>query len=317
MRKSLYVTALVIAMARSGVVNAAGTTNLRFNVQQLAGTGFFNVSVGDSVSVSGNAVGFGGSARAAGYRWDAAGALTVLGDPIGGPVPVPDSRAHAVNSSSAAAGEFTTNGNDYKPVRWNAAGQATLLPLPSTQYTGASALAMNDAGVIVGSGENTSFGTRRAIRWDSLGNPTVLSQPPGLPFGTAYGVNNNGIAVGQVALDSSKRRAWRHLERSGSGKPSRHAPWNDRPSPGPSMSTTPANPLVMGNSPGLTMRSGGTRQETPRSLLPLDSPPTTEMRMASTMPAELSASQATGRRSGTLMDRPSDFRICSCPARRH
>lgn len=145
-------------------------------------------------------------------RWDAAGNAVQL-DPL-----TLDSNgstftnAYAINSSGTVAGVANLHAGSIalggRGVRWNAGGtsatQLDALSTNTTGYTVDTAIAINDAGTIVGSGEmfsgNTDLGTR-AVRWNAGGTAitelgTISTRTGGFASSLASDINASGMTVG-------------------------------------------------------------------------------------------------------------------------
>jgi uncharacterized membrane protein len=202
---------LFVAMYGTAIADIVPAGSLRFQVKELAFPPNSNLSVGDLISANGYVVGFNGSSNVMGTRWDASGSFTNLADPIGSSPPVPDCRAYAVNSLGQAAGVFTTNAQDYRPVRWNSPNTATQLGLIGP-YTGATPFGLNDAGQLVGVLKRSAFDVQ-PVKWSPDGTPSQLSLPVGQNAGEARAINEIGTIVGNAynTLPPARRHAAKWL----------------------------------------------------------------------------------------------------------
>jgi hypothetical protein len=144
--------------------------------------------------------------------WNVAGTAAIelanLGLDAGGAT---NGEADAINAAGLIVGYSDKyDSGTYKgtrAVRWDATGAvATELGVLGTDVNGitnAGALAINDAGVAVGSADKyvgVNNRGRRAVRWDLAGTATELgnlgTDSSGSTFATAYAINNAGTAVG-------------------------------------------------------------------------------------------------------------------------
>lgn len=83
-------------------------------------------------------------------------------------------------------------------------GELALLPGGTT----GSAVAINDAGVVVG-GSTAADGKRRAVRWDAEGRITELAPPPGARNAKVFGVDAAGAAYGNTSATGRWAQATR------------------------------------------------------------------------------------------------------------
>jgi hypothetical protein len=147
-------------------------------------------------------------------RWDAAGAITELGNlgTSGGMFGSTTCIAFAVNAGGTAVGwaskYVTSTWMGDRAVRWDASGIAATelgtLGLSSTNSASAIAYAVNDANTAVGFAEKYVSGNlvgTRAVRWDGSGTAATELGNLGLDVNNstsaiAYAVNGAGSAVG-------------------------------------------------------------------------------------------------------------------------
>ncbi|MCG8926445.1 hypothetical protein [Lentzea sp. CC55] len=151
-----------------------------------AGTRFSQVN---SVSPNGFATGWIDDGTTRAVRWNPDGSYTLLDSPWGrsskgtgvnrhGDV-VGESEGRSVRwNSNGSTTEFSGNGRaawiddsgsavstvNFKPYRWNAAGERTALPLPADTYIG-RVTAVNGSGVAVGSAGDADEIAGTAVRW--------------------------------------------------------------------------------------------------------------------------------------------------------
>jgi hypothetical protein len=137
-------------------------------------------------------------------RWDASSPPIELADlgPPSGPT-----FASAINEAGTIVGT-AHRGFDYGgAVRWDASGTAATELGRLSGFDGGAALAINNAGVIVGEAEpygttdplTAAIGTR-AVRWDPSGTVTELghlgSHADGWAYSSATAINNAGTIIG-------------------------------------------------------------------------------------------------------------------------
>lgn len=154
-------------------------------------------------------------ARAA--KWDAAGVGTELLPLVAGQT----STVSAINNAGTSVGRTLADVANSRShaVSWNAAGVPTSLAAPAgvaANYE-SSANAINSSGVAVGTQSITNTSDTRPMRWAADGTPTVLGiynlSPSGTANGSAYDINDAGIAVGTLSLytggvGASRATAW-------------------------------------------------------------------------------------------------------------
>jgi len=101
-------------------------------------------------------------------------------------------RAEAINDHGVATGQWRG-----KPFRWTLEDGMTLLPvLPGSFFQGASTNAINNDGVIVGTGDDsTAF--NKPVYWTPEGTPVQLPTLGGRR-GEIRGLNNHGVMVGET-----------------------------------------------------------------------------------------------------------------------
>jgi hypothetical protein len=141
-------------------------------------------------------------------RWNAAGAVTELGEISTAGAQTPWSRAYAVNQRGTTVGwadKIVSNmflGT--RAVRWDGAGIAAteldMLGTPPPSITNSEANDVNESGTAVGWSQKFAPGMNlgtRAVRWDAGGTAaTELETLGGLNFSQAYAINDAGDAVG-------------------------------------------------------------------------------------------------------------------------
>ncbi len=109
----------------------------------------------------------------------------------------------------SSSGNFVTGTVDNTAIRFALPNALELLPeLASPSRPFSLAEDVNDAGVVVGTGATTFFGSSPLpLMWDASGAVMQLPLPAGEAIGRAYGVNNDGVAVGSVDGGSSEQAA--------------------------------------------------------------------------------------------------------------
>jgi hypothetical protein len=127
--------------------------------------------------------------------------MVALADPLGGPQPVPDARAYAVNNPGQVVGAYCIGSDTFRPVRWDSPEAVTPLGFVAP-YAGATPLRLNDAGEAVGALKHPGFDDR-AVKWDVAGAPTTLALPAGYAAGRAWSFNASVTAMGDVSVASS------------------------------------------------------------------------------------------------------------------
>lgn len=156
------------------------------------------------INNAGQVVGTGGQSA---YRWTAMGGLESLG------IIVQNTAAVAINELGVVAGSHGIESCNTRPQIWNAAGQpqsnidlsgllATLPPYSA--ICNGRAYGINDAGDVVGSLYFIFIeepAKTVAFKWSSMSNSTQglgdLPQMPGTIGNEAFGINNDGMVVGQ------------------------------------------------------------------------------------------------------------------------
>jgi hypothetical protein len=188
------------------------------------GTGVTGVTESSALAVNsaGAAVGVADKYNSSGVRlgdravrWDASGtAATELGNLGTNPQGETSSRALAINDAGTAVGaadKYNASGvrQGYRAVRWGVSGTDAVelgnLGLDANGQTNTDAVAINGAGIAVGSAEkydsSGAYQGSRAVRWDAAGNATELgilgSGPDG--FNGAGAINGAGTAIGSAA----------------------------------------------------------------------------------------------------------------------
>jgi uncharacterized membrane protein len=139
-------------------------------------------------------------------RWDASTPPIELGNLGTGFEPI-FTLGTAINKAGTIVGAVSRGAEDGGAVRWDASGTAaTELGKPSGFFGGA-ALAINDAGIIVGEAERyastdppSDFLGMRALRWDPSSTITELghlgSHADGWAYSSATAINNAGTIIG-------------------------------------------------------------------------------------------------------------------------
>lgn len=98
----------------------------------------------------------------------------------------------------SASGNFVTGFVDADGARWDAGTGTTALPGFSGRPFSAPQ-AVNDAGVVVGTGATTFFGSGALpLIWSDTGSVAQLPLPAGETVGRAFDINNAGQVVGSV-----------------------------------------------------------------------------------------------------------------------
>ncbi|MCC7407474.1 MAG: PEP-CTERM sorting domain-containing protein [Phycisphaeraceae bacterium] len=175
--------------------------------------GFGSLMVGDGVAVTNVSVHNGDNTEVLGYevmRWNASPVTAEILGNLGASNNPPTGvtiRALDMNDAGEVVG-YATKYQDQMDlgkaaVRWAASGTSAIeleaLGISATGQTDGAAVAVNNAGVIVGN--VTKYDTsgqyldESPVRWDALGQITELDQPGGLA--TADGVNAAGVAIGR------------------------------------------------------------------------------------------------------------------------
>lgn len=181
-------------------------------------TQFFANAVNNSgVAVGQYNTGNGGGTRPA--RWTSTGVGTEMGN-LGTADGTATGNANAfvfaLNSDGVSVGSSTkytaTVNLGSRAVRWNAVGVATELGNLGTYGAGlvdSSAVAINTAGVAVGTASLTGSNDRRAVRW-GLDNVAVqLNSLPGGTITQATSINDEGLIVGNsTSTNGGKAVIW-------------------------------------------------------------------------------------------------------------
>jgi uncharacterized membrane protein len=142
----------------------------------------------------------------AALRWDAASQPIELGDLDLGP-PSRFKLASAINEAGTIVGWAMRDIVYGGAARWDASGTAATELGRLSGFDGGAALAINDAGIIVGEAERYEstdplFGPlgMRALRWNPSGTPTELghlgSHADGRAYSSATAINNAGTIIG-------------------------------------------------------------------------------------------------------------------------
>lgn len=112
------------------------------------------------------------------------------------------------NGTFATGRSVTGNFTATRAFSWTQGGGMTALPnLGSPSRPFGVGNGVNDAGVVVGTGSTTSFGSSRLpLIWQG-GAVSQLPLPAGQTLGQATGVNSAGVAVGSANSGSAERGA--------------------------------------------------------------------------------------------------------------
>ncbi|WP_420033458.1 hypothetical protein ACN2WE_13155 [Streptomyces sp. cg28] len=179
---------------RSGAVTDLGTLH-RDDESGALGINDAGVVVGQSGQ---------GSLAGPAVRWDPDGTVTELPLPAG----AKSGAGHAVNRAGVIVGEAVPGGGPIslaepvgQPVRWDADGTVSRLPVPG----GGTAVAqdINDSGTAVGVARRPG-GSVRPVRWSPDGTCTDLRLLPGDVTGDAQAINNRGYVAG-TSVDAEGR----------------------------------------------------------------------------------------------------------------
>jgi probable HAF family extracellular repeat protein len=142
------------------------------------------------------------------FRWTQGGGMVPLPVPAGTRI----SEADAINASGQIVGHFQPASGPIRAAMWNGETFIDLGVLPGA--VDSRAWGINSAAVVVGTSPN-EFPAVRAFRWTQSGGMTQLPAIPGSPPGgfpsAAYGVNDAGDVVGDMALTAQSNPAilWR------------------------------------------------------------------------------------------------------------
>lgn len=196
---------------------------------------------GRAVNDAGTAVGYawkfdlGAQMGTRAIRWDASGTpATELGNLATGFPGEMRVEVHAINDAGVAAGYATKReGDDIKglrAVRWDASGTAATelggLGLSASGYSGARALAINDAGTAVGFARKYDGGAskgNRAVRWDASGTAATElgnlgTAGSGVAETYACDINASGTVIGFAEKhDGNSMRGYRAVRWDASG----------------------------------------------------------------------------------------------------
>lgn len=124
------------------------------------------------------------------------------------PISVPG-QASSNGQGISSSGNAATGTSNSTAVLWTqGAGTVALPALTAPARPFSLAQAVNDSGVVVGTGATTFFGSSPLpLIWSTPGSVAQLPLPAGQTLGRAYGVNNGGMVVGSVDGGSSERAA--------------------------------------------------------------------------------------------------------------
>ncbi len=118
-------------------------------------------------------------------------------------------QANSNGQGISSGGNFVTGTSNNTAVRWTESGGTVALPelaAPSRPFS--LAQAVNDSGVVVGTGATTFFGSSPLpLMWTDPSTVIQLPLPAGESLGRANGVNNAGLAVGSVDGGSLEQAA--------------------------------------------------------------------------------------------------------------
>ncbi len=114
-----------------------------------------------------------------------------------------NAQGNAISPQGAATGRSLPASGSAHAFRWTqAGGLVALANFPSRAY--AVGHGASDSGVVVGTGTTTVFGSSPLPLWWQGGTVAQLPLPAGQAFGRAYGMNNQGTAVGSVGSGSGE-----------------------------------------------------------------------------------------------------------------
>ncbi|MDX2017073.1 MAG: hypothetical protein SFY95_05445 [Planctomycetota bacterium] len=133
-----------------------------------------------------------GTFRAA--RWSEASGWQDLGA-----IPGDDeSRANAVSGDGSIVAGFSV-GSEFSAVKWDAAGNMTVLPIPSGAEIDAAVIAMSsDGAVLVGQVRDSALRPQAAV-WTET-TASLLPVPEGFDSASAFGANGDGSVIVGVAF---------------------------------------------------------------------------------------------------------------------
>ncbi len=109
-------------------------------------------------------------------------------------------QANSNGQGISPSGNYATGTSNASAVRWTLGGGTVALPaLASPSRPFSLAQAVNDNGVVVGTGATTFFGSSPLpLIWTDPFSVAQLPLPAGQTLGRAYGINNSGLVVGSV-----------------------------------------------------------------------------------------------------------------------
>jgi len=125
------------------------------------------------------------------FLWEDGGMVALPG--LRGPYA--DSAAQDINDAGIAVGHSWDPGPTRQAVVWEDGAIARVLDLPPGA-TGATAFAINNRNQVAGNLWGAG-GTTTAVLWDEEGHATPLPRIASHYYNVAYGLNDDGIAVGQ------------------------------------------------------------------------------------------------------------------------
>lgn len=166
---------------------------------------------GEIINNFGNVAGSGTSSSSAASRraalWTNSSNLTANLGSLG-----ERSEALGLNNLDVAVGfsRTTSSSASQRAVRFNTDG--TITNLATNLFAdGSVADAINDSGLIVGTGRRVTDPNNRALLFDGAGNASALPLLDADDRGAAFGINNAGIAVGRsttFTADTDKAVSW-------------------------------------------------------------------------------------------------------------
>ena len=118
-------------------------------------------------------------------------------------------QANSNGQGVSPSGNYVTGTSNATAVRWTQGGGTVALPaLASPSRPFSLAQAVNDNGVVVGTGATTFFGSSPLpLIWMDQFTVAQLPLPAGQTSGRAFGVNNSGLVVGSVNGGSLEQAA--------------------------------------------------------------------------------------------------------------
>jgi uncharacterized membrane protein len=108
------------------------------------------------------------------------------------------SRAAAVNNSGQIAGTYSAPGDHGRPFIWSQNAGVQTLPMLSGRNYSVELWDINEHGHVVGGALTYPFKIRDAYRWKGGATAERLPKPIGYPDAIAFGLNDDGDAVGVV-----------------------------------------------------------------------------------------------------------------------